>query len=92
MSMISRDGIDPDSAFDDLTDDNGAELAAKEILRQRTELEEILAGHTGQSVDKIHRDTDRDFVMSAAEAKEYGIIDEVIAVRESAPSDAAATA
>jgi ATP-dependent Clp protease protease subunit len=57
------------------------ELAAREILRLRTELEEILASHTGQSVEKIHSDTDRDFVMTAAEAKAYGIIDEVISSR-----------
>jgi ATP-dependent Clp protease protease subunit len=57
------------------------ELAAKEILRLRTELEGILSAHTGQPVEKIHKDTDRDFVMTAAEAKEYGIIDEVISVR-----------
>ena len=68
------------------------ELAAKEIERMRTMLEEMLADHTGQSTEKVHRDTDRDFVMSAAEAKEYGIIDEVLATRESAPPDAAATA
>jgi ATP-dependent Clp protease protease subunit len=54
------------------------ELAAKEILRMRQLLEEILAQHTGQPVERIHKDTDRDFVMSAEEAKEYGIIDEVI--------------
>ena len=54
------------------------ELAAKEILRMRDLLEEILARHTGQPIEKIHKDTDRDFVMSADEAKEYGIIDEVI--------------
>jgi ATP-dependent Clp protease protease subunit len=57
------------------------ELAAREILRLRTELEEILGSHTGQSVEKIHSDTDRDFVMTAAEAKAYGIIDEVISSR-----------
>jgi ATP-dependent Clp protease protease subunit len=57
------------------------ELAAKEILRMRGLLEEILAAHTGQAVEKIHRDTDRDFVMSATEAKDYGIIDEVITAR-----------
>jgi len=57
------------------------ELAAKEILRLRELLEEILAGHTGQPIDRIHKDTDRDFVMTAAEAREYGIIDEVIDVR-----------
>jgi ATP-dependent Clp protease protease subunit len=58
------------------------ELAAKEINRLRELLEQILAHHTGQEMDKIHRDTDRDFVMSADEAREYGIIDEVIAARE----------
>ncbi len=58
------------------------ELAAREINRLRTLLEEILAAHTGQSIDKVHKDTDRDFVMSAAEAREYGIIDEVIAARQ----------
>ncbi len=57
------------------------ELAAKEILRLRELLEEILAGHTGQPIDRIHGDTDRDFVMTAAEAREYGIIDEVIDAR-----------
>jgi ATP-dependent Clp protease protease subunit len=57
------------------------ELAAKEILRMRTILEEILAHHTGQPEEKIHKDTDRDFVMSADEAKEYGIIDDVISTR-----------
>jgi ATP-dependent Clp protease protease subunit len=57
------------------------ELAAKEILRMRTLLEEIVSRHTGQDVERIHRDTDRDFVMSAEEAKEYGIIDEVITAR-----------
>ncbi len=54
------------------------ELAAREILRMRQLLEEILAQHTGQPVERIHKDTDRDFVMSADEAKDYGIIDEVI--------------
>jgi ATP-dependent Clp protease protease subunit len=63
------------------------ELVAKEIQRMRTLLEEILAEHTGQPVDKINRDTDRDFVMSADEAKEYGIIDEVISARELAESN-----
>jgi ATP-dependent Clp protease protease subunit len=57
------------------------ELAAKEILRMRDLLEEILARHTGQSEERIHGDTDRDFVMSADEARDYGIIDEVISAR-----------
>jgi ATP-dependent Clp protease protease subunit len=60
------------------------ELAAKEILRMRELLDEILARHTGQPVEKIHKDTDRDFVMSAHEAKEYGIIDDVISSRQAA--------
>ncbi len=68
------------------------ELAAKEIERMRSMLEEMLAEHTGQTIEKVHRDTDRDFVMSAAEAKVYGIVDEVLSVRESAPAGAAATA
>jgi ATP-dependent Clp protease protease subunit len=45
-------------------------------------LEEILAKHTGQPIDRIHKDTDRDFVMEATAAKGYGIIDEVISTRE----------
>jgi ATP-dependent Clp protease protease subunit len=54
------------------------EIQAKEIMRMRDLLEDILAEHTGQDKEKLKRDTDRDFVLSAAEAKEYGIIDEVI--------------
>ncbi|MDZ7414489.1 MAG: ATP-dependent Clp endopeptidase proteolytic subunit ClpP [candidate division KSB1 bacterium] len=54
------------------------EIHAKEILLLREKLNEILAEHTGQPVEKIARDTDRNFFMSAEEAKEYGIIDEVL--------------
>jgi ATP-dependent Clp protease protease subunit len=54
------------------------EIQAREILRMREMLEEILSRHTGQPIDRIHRDTDRDFIMSAEEAKEYGLIDEII--------------
>jgi ATP-dependent Clp protease protease subunit len=57
------------------------ELAAKEILRMRDLLDEILAKHTGQSIERIHADTDRDFVIEAPQAVEYGIIDEVISSR-----------
>jgi ATP-dependent Clp protease protease subunit len=57
------------------------ELAAKEILRMRDLLEQILAEHTGQTVEKIHADTDRDYVIEAPQAVEYGIIDEVISSR-----------
>ena len=58
------------------------ELAAKEIMRMRDLLEEIISKHTGQPVERIHKDTDRDFVMSADEARDYGIIDEVIVARD----------
>jgi len=58
------------------------ELAAKEILRMRDLLEEMLAQHTGQSLERIHTDTDRDFVMEASEALAYGIIDDVITSRD----------
>jgi ATP-dependent Clp protease protease subunit len=51
---------------------------AKEILKMRDKINEILALHTGQSLEKIQKDSDRDYFMSADEAKEYGIIDEVI--------------
>ena len=53
-------------------------IQAREILRLRERLNEILAKHTGQPLDKIQRDTDRDYFMSADEAKDYGIVDEVI--------------
>ncbi len=54
------------------------EIAANEIERLKTQLESVLAEHTGQEQEKIKNDTDRDFVMTAAQAKEYGVIDEVI--------------
>ena len=60
------------------------ELAAREILRMRAQLDDILALHTGQTADKVHTDTERDFVMSAEEAVAYGIIDEVISARSMA--------
>ena len=53
-------------------------IQAREILRLREKINELLVKHTGQSLDKIQKDTDRDYFMSAEEAKEYGIIDEVI--------------
>jgi len=58
------------------------EIQAKEIMRLRELLDRILAHHTGQSMEKVGKDTDRDFIMSADEAKEYGLIDEVIVTRE----------
>ncbi|MFA4991875.1 MAG: ATP-dependent Clp endopeptidase proteolytic subunit ClpP [Candidatus Omnitrophota bacterium] len=53
-------------------------IQAKEILKMRDKINEILARHTGQPMDKIQKDTDRDYFMSAEEAKNYGVIDEVI--------------
>ena len=58
------------------------ELQAKEILRMRDLLNQMLAADTGQSAERLQKDTDRDFIMDAEEAKAYGIIDEVITSRE----------
>jgi ATP-dependent Clp protease protease subunit len=58
------------------------EIQAKEIVRMRETLDEILAYHTHQTVEKVAKDTDRDFIMGANEAKEYGIVDEVITNRD----------
>ncbi len=58
------------------------EIQAKEILRMRDLLNEMLSGDTGQDVSRIAKDTDRDFVMTADEAVTYGLVDEVIASRE----------
>ncbi|HWQ35977.1 MAG TPA: ATP-dependent Clp endopeptidase proteolytic subunit ClpP [Blastocatellia bacterium] len=57
-------------------------IAAEEILRMRARLNDILASHTGQSVEQIERDVERDFIMSADQAREYGIVDMVIKHRE----------
>jgi ATP-dependent Clp protease, protease subunit len=58
------------------------DIQAKEILRLREELNQILAHHTGQPLERIQRDTDRDFFMSGQQAKEYGLVDEVITHRD----------
>ncbi len=57
------------------------DIHAREILRIRQSLNEIMVRHTGQTIEKINADTERDFIMTAATAKEYGIIDEVISER-----------
>lgn len=57
------------------------EIQAREILYHKRKLNELLAHHTGQPLERIETDTDRDFFMSTAEAKEYGLIDQVIAKR-----------
>ena len=53
------------------------EIQAKEILRMRAKLNELIVKHTGQSIERVEKDTDRDFFMGATEAKAYGILDEV---------------
>ncbi len=58
------------------------EIQAKEIVRMRELLDELLAHHTGQTLERIQKDTDRDFIMSGDEARAYGIVDEVISTRE----------
>jgi ATP-dependent Clp protease protease subunit len=62
------------------------EIQADEILRNRTVLNEILAKHTGQTVEQIAKDTDRDFFLTAEQAKEYGVVDE-ITIRKSTDDD-----
>ncbi len=68
------------------------ELQAREILRMRDVLTAMLAADTGQSHDKVAKDTDRDFVMTADEAVLYGVIDEVITSRDAAPLEAVGAA
>jgi len=58
------------------------EIQAKEILKMRDLLNQVVSHHTGQPIDKVANDTDRDFIMSADEAKDYGIIDEILTTRE----------
>jgi len=57
------------------------EIQAKEITRYRKLLEQLISMHTGQDVDKVTKDTDRDFILTADESKDYGIIDEIISHR-----------
>ena len=58
------------------------DIHAKDIMRMRNRMNEILANHTGQAVDKIDRDTDRDYILQANDAVTYGLVDQVIAKRE----------
>jgi ATP-dependent Clp protease protease subunit len=67
------------------------DIQAREILRQRAVVNEILARHTGQPVERIARDTDRDFILDAERALEYGLVDEILAERHPVP-DLGATA
>ena len=68
------------------------EIQAKEITRYRKLLEELIAEHTGQSLEKVSKDTDRDYILTAEEAVEYGVVDEVITSRKIRPELAAAAA
>jgi ATP-dependent Clp protease protease subunit len=58
------------------------DIQAKEILRNRRLLDEILSKHTGQPIEKVKKDTDRDFIMTAEQSKEYGIVDAVVMHRK----------
>jgi ATP-dependent Clp protease protease subunit len=68
------------------------EIQAKEILRYRQLLDQIIAEHTGQPVEKVKQDTDRDYILTAELAKEYGAVDEVLSSRKIRPELAAAAA
>ena len=67
------------------------EIQAKEFLRYRKLLDELIAEQTGQLVERVHRDTDRDYIMTAEQAKDYGVIDDVISNRKSQSGMAALT-
>ena len=66
------------------------EIQAKEITRYRKLLEELIATHTGQPLEKVAKDTDRDFILTADEAVAYGVVDEVISTRKMLPELATA--
>jgi len=68
------------------------EIQAREIIRYRELLDQLIAQHTGQSLERVSKDTDRDFILTAEEAKEYGVIDEIISARGITPELAAASA
>ena len=65
------------------------QIQAREILRMREELNRIIAQHTGQPLERVEKDSDRDFFMSPEEARTYGLLDEVIVSRDEAPKVAA---
>ena len=68
------------------------EIQAKEMVRNRELMNEIIAKHTGQSMESVSKDTDRDFILTAEQAVEYGAVDELIASRKIRPELAAAAA
>jgi ATP-dependent Clp protease protease subunit len=61
------------------------EIQAREIMRMRTQLEEMISRHSGQSLDKVKKDIDRDKILTAEEAVEYGVVDTVMAYRKKTP-------
>src|SRR6266540_3050871 len=69
--LICLESADPDR-----------EIQAKEILRMRAQLEEMISRHSGQSIEKVRKDIDRDKILTAEEAKEYGLVDQVLASRK----------
>jgi ATP-dependent Clp protease protease subunit len=68
------------------------EIQAREILRMRSMLEDMISRHTGRDVDKVRKDIDRDKILTAEEAREYGLIDQVLSSRKKTPLVAAAPA
>jgi len=68
------------------------EIQAKEIIRYRQLLDQLISEHTGQTLEKVSKDTDRDYILTAEEAVEYGVVDEVITSRKIRPELAAAAA
>ena len=68
------------------------EIQAKEITRYRKLLDQLISEHTGQTIEKVGKDTDRDYILTAEEAKAYGVIDEIITSRGITPELAAAAA
>ncbi|HEX2568498.1 MAG TPA: ATP-dependent Clp endopeptidase proteolytic subunit ClpP [Polyangia bacterium] len=62
------------------------DIHAKEILKTRDRMNEILAKHTGHPIEKVKHDTERDFFMSAADAKEYGVVDDILVKKKEEPS------
>jgi len=66
------------------------EIAAREILRQQDRMRQIISSHTGQPYEKVARDTDRDYYLNAEEAKEYGLIDDVLASPEQGTKESTA--
>ena len=68
------------------------EIQAKEIVRNRELMNEIIANHTGQPLESVSKDTDRDFILTAEQAQEYGAVDEIITSRKTGPALAVAAA